>query len=83
MARANALRREEPQTIEDILAEELRTYVEDGYGPRYSPLFWRAVFINWYGEEPKGADDPRWDELFREVYPILRKLLGTQPVAYF
>jgi hypothetical protein len=62
-------------SLEDILIEELALYVEDEYSARFSPVFWRTVFIRWYGNAPTSDADKRWDELFKIGYPILRKLL--------
>jgi hypothetical protein len=83
MAFATALRQEEPLTVEEILIEELAVYKEDGYSPRFSSVFWHAVFIRWYEEDPEGDNDKRWDELFKMGMPVLRKILGiSDPVFY-
>jgi hypothetical protein len=78
MALAAALRLKEPLTLEQILNDELRAYQEDGYSPRFSPIFWRAVFESWYQDTPQNDSDPRWDALFAKGYPVLQKILGYE-----
>lgn len=71
-----------------LIAEERRWIPHDGYGMRQSPNFWRAVFVLVYGMQPgtheksrhpRGDDDPRWDELFKNGYPLFKELFGEGP----
>lgn len=50
----------------------------NGYGLTTCPVFWRNVFTNYYLEHPTGIDDPRWDELLKLGYPLLRKVSGKR-----
>lgn len=60
-----------------LLSEAIRFEPHDGYSMRTSPRFWRGVFERVHGEAPRGDDDPRWSELFKVGFPMLRKLLDT------
>jgi len=63
-----------PPTLERVIRKAIRRFKPHGlYGLTTSPVFWRDVFIRHHGEAPHGPDDTRWDALFKEGYPILRK----------
>lgn len=66
--------------LERIIRKHVRVFVpHDLYGPLTSPRLWRAVFIDYFGEEPKDNNDPRWDTLFKEGFPLARKCRKNPP----
>lgn len=48
------------------------------YDPRFCPRYWRRVFVLYFGNEPSGDTDPRWDELFKFGFPARRALLKEE-----
>ena len=59
------------ESLKVVLLEEGRDLIlHDGYNP---PL-WARVFKRIFGEDPTGANDPRWDELLHAGYPLLNEL---------
>lgn len=59
--------------LEFIIADEMQRFVpHDMYSARTSPRLWRTVFERYFGTVPTSETDPRWDELLKKGFPIMR-----------
>lgn len=55
-------------------AEETRMHTCTPYDRRHCPCFWRTVFHAYYGTNPVGSTDSRYDTLFVVGMPAYQKL---------
>lgn len=64
------------KNLEEALKLAAANFVpHDGFNHmRYSPNYWREVFMRVYGREPSGNRDVAWDPLFKEGFPAFRDL---------
>ena len=67
--------------LQDIRESVLLYAIQEVYkhtpaqGSRYTE-FWQELFLVVFGENPKDSTDERWDILFKDSFPLLRRYEG-------
>ncbi len=73
MSYFEGLTNEEKISLEKILLDEKAKFVPHNMCVlTTSPSFWKTVFFQFYGIEPKDDCDPRWNILLTSGYILLR-----------